>query len=412
MAVIVINDSIDNMYLRDRIISFFKANPSVVRIVWRCARCLLRVWGWFVPVQKKTMIFCSFGGRKYDDSPKALYEEVCRRTEFDGWRLIWAFVEPDKYTITRGDKLKVDTMAFFKALLQSRVWVSNSGMDRGIGLKRKGTIRVETWHGTPLKKIGGEEHQNSLGKSPTTYKGKKDGDTIRCAQSEFDREIFARINHAEKSAILLSDLPRNDSLLSYTDEMISEVKCHIGITADKKVILYMPTYREYLVDEKGNNYIAPPLNFEEWKRLLGDGFVVLIRAHYAVTAALNVCESDFLKDVSAYPFINDLYAVSDILVSDYSSAYFDYSILDRPMLCFAYDLNEYEHKRGLYLNLESTLPCVVDYDENSLLKHIMHLDYAEAIARTKEFHHKYAPYAGHASKDVIDIVLSKINKSD
>lgn len=397
------------MICRDRIISFFKANPSVIRFVWRCARCLLRVWGWFVPVQQKTMVFCSFGGRKFDDSPKAIYEEVCRRNEFEGWRLIWAFVEPEKHSIPRGEKLKVDTVAFFKALLQSKVWVSNSGMDRGIGLKRKCTIRVETWHGTPLKKIGGEEHQNSLGKSPILYKGKRDGDTIRCAQSKFDQEIFARINHAEISAILLSDLPRNDSLLSYKDDEIRSIKDRLGIPDNKKVLLYMPTYREYLVDKRGNTFIAPPISLEKWETQLGKDYILLIRAHYAVSSALNILNSNFVKDVSTYPFINDLYVVSDVLISDYSSAFFDYAILDRPMLCFAYDLDEYEQKRGLYMKLDEALPCEIDYDENSLLTHVKTLDYAKAVERTKSFHHVYAPYAGGASKAVVDKILTKLN---
>ena len=203
------------MDFRNRIIAFFKANPSFVRIAWQLSRIGLRFWGLFVPVQPKTMIFCSFGGRKFDDSPKAIYDEVCQRKEFEGWHLIWAFIEPEKHNIPRGEKIKVDTFAFFKALLQSKVWVSNSGMDRGIGLKRNRTIRVETWHGTPLKKIGGDEHQCSLGKRSDTYKGKMDGDTIRCAQSEYDRDIFARTKHSEKSSFLLCDLPRNDGLLKY-----------------------------------------------------------------------------------------------------------------------------------------------------------------------------------------------------
>ena len=366
------------------------------------------MWGWFVPVQQRTIIFCSFGGRKYDDSPKAIYDEICRRKEFEDWRLIWAFIKPELYDIPRGEKIKVDTFTFFKTLLQSKVWVSNSGMDRGIGLKRKCTIRVETWHGTPLKKIGGEEHQNSLGKSPNSYKGKRDADTIRCAQSEFDREIFARINHAEKSAILLSDLPRNDSLLSYSNEEIMTIKNSIGVSDSKRVLLYLPTYREYLVDSKGNNYITPPIHLAKWEDQLGNKYVLLIRAHYAVTSALNIKESDFVKDVSTYPFINDLYAISDILLSDYSSAFFDYAILDRPMLCYAYDIEEYEQKRGLYLKLEDVLPCSIDYNEESLLNHIINLDFAESVARTKTFHGKYAPYAGHASKMVVDKILSKL----
>lgn len=394
--------------MRERLISFLKANPLFVRIIWDLARLFLRVWGWFVPVHQKTMVFCSFGGRKYDDSPKAIYEEVCSRHEFDDWKLIWAFVDPDKHDIPRGDKIKVDTPHFFKTLLSSKVWISNSGMDRGIDLMRKCNIRVETWHGAPLKKIGGEENQNSFGSNPQSYHGKLDADTIRCAQSEFDREIFARINHAERSAILLCDLPRNDGLFKYSANAISEIKNKIGISKDKKVILYAPTYREYLVNEHNETFIVPPVDLAKWEKELGDTYVLLMRAHYAVTSALKIQESDFVKDVSSYPYINDLYIVSDILLSDYSSAYFDYSILDRPMLCFAYDLAEYKEKRGLYLELEEALPCEIDYHEDSLLSHIKALDYSNASERTKAFHQKYAPYAGHASKAVVDEVIKRL----
>lgn len=394
--------------MRDRLICFFKKNPQLVKIVWNIARYIMTLWGYCVPIQKKTMIFCSFGGRKFDDSPKAIFEEVCNRHEFDDWRLIWAFVEPDKHNIPRGEKVKVDTPAFFKSLLYSKVWVSNSGMDRGIELKRKNIIRVETWHGTPLKKIGGEENQNSLGGNPNNYHGKLDADTIRCAQSEYDRDIFARINHAKKSSILLCDLPRNDGLLRFSQRDVSIIKEEIGIDENKKVILYAPTYREYLVDKNNETFIAPPINLGKWKKELGGDYVLLVRAHYAVTSALHIKESSFVKDVSSYPFINDLYVISDILLSDYSSSYIDYSILDRPMLCFAYDLEEYEEKRGLYIDLKKELPCDVDFDEDSLLHHIKTLDYITGSERTKAFHHKYAPYAGNASKVVVDEILSKL----
>ena len=128
--------------MRERVILFLKNHPSIVKLAWDIARLVMMVWGWFVPVREKTMIFCSFGGRSFNDSPKALYDEICKKTEFDGWRLIWAFVNPDSFIIPRGDKVKVDTLAFFKALLYSRVWVSNSGMDRGIETRRKNNIKV------------------------------------------------------------------------------------------------------------------------------------------------------------------------------------------------------------------------------------------------------------------------------
>jgi len=391
---------------RNRLISFFKENPVIVRCIWSLARLFLRIWGCFVPLQKKTMIFSSFGGRKFDDSPKALYDEVCKRKEFDDWRLIWAFINPDAYTLPRGEKMKIDTPAFFKALLYSRVWISNSGMDRGIGLKRKCNIRIETWHGTPLKKIGGEENQNSLRKRPEEIHTKIDRETIRCAQSNYDQVIFARIFRADISSILLCDLPRNDSLTKYTEERIRQIKNSINVSLRKKVILYVPTYREYL--NHADTSLKPPINISKWETILGEEYVLLVRAHYAVTKALEIENSPFVKDVSAYPFINDLYAISDILLSDYSSAYFDYAILDRPMLCYAYDKDEYEKKRGLYLDLDKVLPCEVDYTEDSLIKHIVKLNYKDAVEKSKRFHQKYAPYSGDACKVVVDKLISRL----
>ena len=394
--------------MREQLINYLKGHPRIVSCAWWGARCFLRTASFFIPMKDKSMLFCAFGGRKFDDSPKALYDEICRREEFAGWQLKWAFVEPEKYDIPRGEKIKIDTPSFFLALLTSHIWVSNTEMDRGIGLKSKKTIRVETWHGTPLKKICGEENQNSFGKDPSKYTGKLDGDTIRCAQSEYDREIFARIFHAAKDAILLSDLPRNDSLLKYSQEHILAIKQALHIDTGKKVILYTPTYREYLVNTEQQTYIAPPMDLEHWKQELGKEFILLIRAHYAVSAALNLKDSDFVKDVSTYPTLNDLYAISDMMISDYSSTYFDYAILDRPMFCFAYDRKEYETKRGLYLNLDEVLPCGIDYDEDSLLNRIKNANYAEACEKTKPFHRKFAPNAGSACKIVVDKISDRL----
>lgn len=394
--------------LRKRVIAFLKAHPLCVRLFWKTAWLLLNVWGFFVPVRKKTMIFCSFGGRKFDDSPKAIYDEICRREEFQDWRLIWAFVQPDDFEVPRGDKIRVDTLTFFHALLYSRVWVSNSGMDRGIELHRKKNIIVETWHGTPLKKIGGDENTNLLGGGVAAPKRKPDKRTIRCAQSDFDREIFSRIFNADRDAILLSDLPRNDELLKYNESQIKSIKAGLNIANDKKIILYTPTYREYLIDDNHETYIAPPMNLDKWREKLGNEYVLLIRAHYAVSAAMNLRENEFVKDVSFYPHLNDLYIIADMMISDYSSAYFDYSILHRPMLCFAYDLEEYEEKRGLYLDLESTLPCSIDRNEDEIINHIINMNEKEATDRVKQFSERFAPHVGNATKKVIDEIKKKI----
>ena len=241
------------------------------------------------------------------------------------------------------------------------------------------------------------------------HKGKKDASTIRCAQSEHDLNIFARVFHAEKESFLLSDLPRNDELAGEQSvERINEIKAKLDIPLDKKVILYMPTYREYLMDENYNNYIKPPMTLTKWAEALKDEYVLLFRAHYAVNKALDLKNDGFVYDVSAYPKINDLYIASDILISDYSSAYMDYAILERPMLCFAYDLDEYEEKRGLYLKLDEALPCEICDNEDSLISQITDLNYAEASARTRVFKERFAPYAGNASKIVVDEIIKRL----
>lgn len=393
--------------MREKIITFFKTHPSIIRTIWSIARRILKL---FVNISKQqnTIIFCSFGGRSFNDSSKAIYDEICRREEFKEWRLIWAFVEPNKFNIPRGEKVKVDTIAFFKSLVTSKVWVSNSGMDRGIDLITDKILRVETWHGTPLKKIGGEENQNTFGSKPEEYKGSIDTSAIRCAQSEFDRKIFSRVFHASMDSIILSDLPRNDELFTYNIDKLNEIRNYLGVTEKKKVILYTPTYREYLINESSQNFIAPPMDLKKWERELGNEYVLLVRTHYAVSVALCIENNNFVKDVSSYPSLNDLYAISDMMISDYSSTYFDYAILNRPMLCFAYDKEEYEKKRGVYLDMEKELPCKVCKHEDEVISEILTMDVDTATEASKKFHNKYAPYAGQASKMVVDAILKKL----
>ena len=385
--------------MRLRMINYLKSHATLLRFGFRILRCILLITYLF-PIRKKQIIFASFGGRKFDDSPRAIYDEICRRREFEGWRLIWAFVDPEQVSIPRGEKVKIDTVRFFLTLFTSRVWVSNSGMDRGLQLRNPRIIRIETWHGTPLKKICGEE--NSKEARWGIRLSRPDRLAIRCAQSEYDLEILSRVLQADKNAFLMADLPRNDELKHFSAADCAGIRNKLSIPPEKKVILYMPTYREYLINENRENYIAPPISMEKWEKLLGDEYVLLIRAHYAVSAALELHDSDFLRDVSAYEKLNELYEIADLLISDYSSAFVDYSILGRPMLCFAYDLAEYEEKRGLYLDLSETLPCEICRDEDTLLQQIQELDTAAASDRTAAFCRRFAPYAGNAAKAVAD----------
>lgn len=393
--------------MRQKFLYFLKTHPRFLSFCWSCAKLVLRVASLFVRVRPKAVLFSSFGGRGFNDSPRAIYDEMCRRPFFDGYELIWAFDDPEKFDLPRGRAVRIDTPAFFFALLRCRVWVGNSEIDRGIGINARRHLRVETWHGTPLKCIGGEEKQNSI-LAKKRVRGKKDDRTLRCAQSDYDKEIFMRVFDAAEEAFLMCDLPRNDTLTRDPEARGAAARKRLGIPEGKRVILYMPTYREYLVDEKKRHYMAPPITKEKWHASLGTDFVVLVRAHYAVSAAMGLDGDGLFLDVSAYPDINDLYAAADILLSDYSSAFVDYSILERPMLCFAYDLAVYEEKRGLYLDLKETLPCPVCEDEDAVLACIRDMDEEAYRARSRAFRVRFAPHAGNASAALTDEIEKRL----
>lgn len=399
-----------NKMIRKHLIIFLKKHSSVQSIFYACLKWLLNKAKLLIPIQKRTILFSSYCGKKFDDSPKAIYEELCRRKEFDEWVFIWVFECPEKFNITRGKKVKLDSLEYFMALLYSQIWVSNCGIDRDLNIKRKETISVETWHGTPIKRIGGEENQSSSSEM-VLVKSQKDKQTIRCAQSEYDREIFCRVFNADKDSILLCDLPRNDILTDkHTDDEIIQIKRKLGINNDKKIILYMPTFREYLQDENKMTYMSIPIDLKKWNEKLSEDYILLIRAHYWVKKSLGIIDDGFVIDVSEYQSVNELYLISNIMISDYSSSFVDYSILERPMLCFAYDLEEYERKRGFYLDIKKTFPCPIDRTEDELLEHIINMNEEQSVEKAKTFHMRFAPFAGNASKTIVDEIFRRIDK--
>lgn len=386
-----------------------KSNPRLMDMSYRAARLCLIAADWIVPIKAKTMMFVSFSGRNYDDSPRALYEYIQKRNEFSDWIFYWGMSHPEQVIIDGAKIVKFGSFQYWRILLSCQVWIGNGGLDKGIELDRKNGIVVNTWHGTPLKRIEGEENTNQILKE---YRSKRpvDHQTIRCCQSEFDREVFARVFRADKNCFIMSGLPRNDSLLQYTECELARIKKQLGISENKKVILYMPTYREYLVNSKNEHYIIPPMDLKKWERKIGSEYCLLMRAHYAVTASLGVIDNDFVKDVSSYSPLNDLYAIADILITDYSSAMFDYAILGRPIRCFAYDLEEYENERGFYLNPEKELPCPIHRNEDELISSIVNIDVESDCIKTKQFAKKYLPNEGHACRAVTETLIMKLRQ--
>ncbi len=391
------------------LINRVKYLPWLYNIYFHLGTAAVRLLKLFVKKDERLIVFSSFGGRKYDDSPKCIYEAMIKDSRFDDYKMIWAFIQPEKYNIPRGEKVKTDTIAYYKTLLKARCWITNSTMERGLRFKDDSIFYYNSWHGTPIKLMGIDIDKSNLG----FHSKKRDvcPYDVFCAQGEFDAEIFKRSFIVPENAMKIIGLPRNDELVNNTgEERKKRIKKQLGIALDKRVILFAPTFREYTKDKNLNCVIAPPIHLEKWKEELAEDYVLLFRAHYEVVKVMNIVTDDFVKDVSAYPILNDLMIVSDLLISDYSSIFVDYSIMGKPMLCFSYDYDEYQAKRGTYFDVREELECLGLDSEEKIFDEIKSMDIPKRMAISRRFRNKYVTSYGSATKLSLDLIYNGIMK--
>lgn len=384
------------MGFKNELMKIVKTSSGIKKVYNKLGSGLLKLAGCFVSRDDRLILINSFGGKKYDDSPKAIYEYMKADERFAGYRFVWAFHEPEKFDVPGATVIKTDNLKYFVTAMKARVWITNSGIERGLSFKKKGTVYINTWHGTPIKYMGSDEYRVKPEKMPKCSFDRQN------AQSKYEADIFSRVFHIPYERMLVCGYPRNDVLTNNDAETQKAFKQKLGIPADKTVILYAPTFREYERDAERNCVLKPPVDFAKWKEALGDGYVVLMRCHYEVAKLLDVgVDGDFVRNVSDYPTLNDLMLASDMLLSDYSSILFDYSILNRPMFVYTYDFDTYKEKRGMYLDVREELPGGSVSEEELL--HLMKTSDRDAVLeRVKAFRDKYVTDYGHATEKTVD----------
>lgn len=383
--------------MKNELINIVKYSKAIYSVYYFLMNTAVTGMKPFVKTDDKLILFNSFAGRKYDDSPKAIFDVMKKDKRFNGFKLVWAFHNPDLYEIEGAEKIKTDTLEYFTAALKAKVWITNSSVERGLHFKNKSTLYFNTWHGTPIKKMGSDIIHNQSFKEK-----KKNSIDIMTAQSDYEVDIMSRTFRIPEDHFLRVGLPRNDELVSYSDEERERCRKKIGLPEGKKVILYCPTFREFERDKNHGCILIPPMNLEKWKRELGNEYILLFRAHYEVAKAMDIKDDDFIKSVTDYPSLNELMIASDLLLSDYSSVFIDYSIMDKPMLHFTYDYEKYESQRGLYFDIREYLNGADN--EEDVIDIIKKLDTNSEIARTKVFRNTYVQYYGDAAKQSVDYI--------
>ncbi len=366
-----------------------------------------------IPVNEKKIVFNSFNGRSYSCTPKAVYEYMLSCEDYKDYQFVWVVRDLKEYRFLthnpRTTIVKNKSRAYERALASAKYWIFNYKIYDYLS-PGKEQVYVQCWHGTPLKKLGYDikESDNAMNSIPEIrYKYRSDAKKFSylLSSSPFATEKFTSAWNLRKTKqedkILELGYPRDDALLNSTPEDVQKIRERLEIPADKKVLLYTPTFRDdQHTAEAGYTYLIP-LDFDELQAELSDEWIILFRAHYLVASSYDFTAYDgFIRDMSSYDDVNDLYLIADALMTDYSSGLFDYANLRRPMIFYMYDLALYENDvRGFYIDLEE-LPGPIVQTQEDLLEKIRDMDqWFTYDEKYQKFNEKYnALNDGQASR--------------
>ncbi|MEE1824584.1 CDP-glycerol glycerophosphotransferase family protein [Streptomyces sp. BE20] len=352
-----------------------------------------------LPLDRHLAVYAAYWHRGYACSPAAIYEKA--KELAPGIRGVWV-VENRKQAATLPAGVPyviVNTPAYLRAMATAKYFVNNVNFPRTMA-KRPGTVHVQTQHGTPLKAMGMD-----LRDHPVAADG-MDFDRLREAVDRWDFLVSSNPHTSEHFArafpgryeMLDTGYPRNDRLAVAAPAEVAAMRERFGLQPGRTAVLYAPTHRE------ARGGYVPLLDVRDLARRLGPGFTLLVRTHYFHTGGPGDLAADEgaaeILDVSAHPTVEDLYLAADVLVTDYSSMMFDYAVLDRPVVIFAPDWEEYRRDRGVYFDLFEQPPGALTTDPDGLASALLAGD-PEPEARAA-FRRRFCPWDdGGAAERVV-----------
>lgn len=302
------------------------------------------------PIKRNRIVFSSFNGSGYSDSPKAICEVL--RQSGEDLDLLW-ICKDEKAAASLPEGVKAvpyHGIKRLRALASAKIWVDNCRKYEN--LKRKKQVYMQTWHGFALKKI--EQDVESHLEPEYIAACKKDSEQIDVivSGSGFMTKLY-RERFWYHGAVLNTGTPRNDIFYQDHAEMHMKACKALGLPEDRKLALYAPTFRG---DKKTDAY---RLDAEMVRRKAAQNFkgdwTVLIRLHPNVaeqSKGLFAYDGDSVVDATAYPDMAELLCAANLLITDYSSTMFDYALTGKPIVQFATDIEEYTRDRDFYFDLE------------------------------------------------------------
>lgn len=259
---------------------------------------------------------------------------------------------------------------------------------------RKGNHQkwVSVWHGIPYKKMF------AATQPPNHEDATKYGNAYDCmiSSSPYYTNRFLRESMLYRKDIYELGSSRMDSMFNKSEEDIKLLKKKLNLPLDKKVILYAPTFRDEQLEK-----IGLPFNLANLLESISDEYVIAIKLHHFNNLIVDKKHSKKIINLEECENISEILLCSDILISDYSSLIFDYSVLKRPIILYQFDKESYSEKTGLYFDIDDFFtPESIVYKEEDLINIFKNNDFTNiknTLAKT------FYPYEdGQSTKRIVE----------
>ena len=361
-----------------------------------------------LPIRRNRVLFIGYYGSQYGCNPKYISQYLAEK-HGDEVEIYWAFTDTSKGECIPGVKtVRFGSWNYLKILATSKVIVSNYRLTEEFH-KRRSQKYIQTWHSSLRLKMIEKDVESLL---PPYYIKMAKHDS---AQTDFVIAGCRKSHETFKNSFWFSGTildfgtPRNDLLINGSDNIVSETKRRLGISQDTRILLYAPTFRE----DKGTNLYN--LDFSSICATLGkqtgEKWAVVLRLHPHLIG--NDCFKGLadVVDATTYDDIQELLLSADMLVTDYSSLMFDFSITGRPTILYVPDLETYtEKERNLYFDVNE-LPFPKTKSREELLDALESFDLESYNDRLRDFNSKVGSFeTGEASEKTSELILKLISE--
>ena len=360
-----------------------------------------------LPLQNRVN-FIAFSGRQYSDSPRRISELLLK--EHPEIQQVWAFNEPEKFRFLEKKGIKVvkyKSLSYLYYVMTSRVYVDNAEF-WSILKFRPGQMVLETWHGGgAYKRVGG--HRIDVNEREQQHAVEKMNKiTLFLSSSKAFTKYVIRDAYQYRGEVLECGLPRNDDLLHPDPAVSRRVRQALDIPEHAKVLVYAPTFRNsHTLDLYDVDFARLKASLEA---KFGGEWVILLRMHYYLADKAMASQASFLRNATDYPDMQDLLQCADVLLTDYSSCMWDFSLMHRPCFLYARDIAAYRGERDFYTPIDSwPFPLASNNDE--LAEVIAGFD-SDAYRAAVDRHHEAlgSTESGTAAKQCAERIVKYLNK--